>query len=74
MVRAGIPPLEAIRAATSGGARALGIADQVGTVAPGKIADLLVLTRDPSADVGVLADPTALRFILQGRPVLERAS
>lgn len=74
LVRAGIPPVEAIRAATSGGAWAIGIADQVGTIAPGQIADLLVLARDPSTDPAALTDPAAIRFIYQGRPALERAS
>ncbi len=48
-VRAGldIPPERAIRWLTSNPARALGIADRVGTLEPGKIADVVVWNRDP---------------------------
>jgi imidazolonepropionase-like amidohydrolase len=51
----GLSPLQAIRAATGGSARALGIDDLVGTVAPGLRADLLVVDGDPArntADLG----------------------
>jgi hypothetical protein len=49
--RAGLTPLQAIRAATLNGARALGAQDSLGTVAAGKLADLVVLAADPSRDI-----------------------
>lgn len=49
--RAGLTPLEAIRAATLNGARALGAQDSLGTLAAGKLADLVVLSADPSRDI-----------------------
>jgi len=49
--RAGMSPLEAIGSATRIGAAAMGEADRRGTVAPGKLADLVVLARDPLADI-----------------------
>lgn len=52
--RAGMSPLEAIRSATRTGAEAMGEADRRGTVEPGKLADLLVLARDPVADIANL--------------------
>ncbi|MEA3035802.1 MAG: hypothetical protein QOH04_1567 [Sphingomonadales bacterium] len=48
--RARLTPLEAIRSATFENARALGLADR-GVVAPGKRADLLLLSADPGADI-----------------------
>jgi len=42
-----IPPERAIRWVTSNPARALGIADRVGTLEPGKLADVVVWNRDP---------------------------
>ena len=48
---AGLSPLEALRAATVNGARAIGLQDSLGTIAPGKIADLVVLRGDPSRDI-----------------------
>jgi imidazolonepropionase-like amidohydrolase len=47
---AGLSPLAAITAATRNGARALG-ADSLGTIEPGKVADLVVLAADPTADI-----------------------
>jgi imidazolonepropionase-like amidohydrolase len=48
---AGLPPLEVLRAATANAARALGKSDTIGTIAAGKRADLVVLSRDPTADI-----------------------
>jgi imidazolonepropionase-like amidohydrolase len=47
----GITPIEAIRAATYWGARAVGVEKSYGTVEPGKVADLVILREDPSSDV-----------------------
>ncbi len=48
---AGIPTLEVLKIATSGGAAALGLEDQIGSIEPGKIADLIVLGGDPSQNL-----------------------
>ncbi|HJR92783.1 MAG TPA: amidohydrolase family protein [Acidimicrobiia bacterium] len=74
MVEAGLSPIAALTAATATGAMALGLDDVVGTVTPGKLADLLVVDADPVADIGVLADPAAIHLVLQlGTPVGGRA-
>lgn len=54
MVQLGMTPAQAIRSATADAAELLGIADRVGTVAPGKLADLIAVDGDPLADVRVL--------------------
>lgn len=51
LVRAGMTPLQAIQAATREPARFLGALDSLGTVEPGKVADLLLLDADPLADI-----------------------
>ena len=51
LVKAGLTPLEAITAATGVDAKALGIADDRGTIEPGKRADLVVLRKDPLEDI-----------------------
>ncbi|MBS1679118.1 MAG: amidohydrolase family protein [Actinobacteria bacterium] len=51
MQAAGVPPLEVLCAATSRAAEKVGRLDQLGTVAVGKVADLLLLDADPTADV-----------------------
>jgi imidazolonepropionase-like amidohydrolase len=47
----GMPPLEAIRSATLIGARAAGQERDMGSIAPGKLANFLVLAKDPSVDI-----------------------
>ena len=65
---AGIPAVDILRAATVNAARALGIADSVGAIRPGMIADLVAFPEDPLTDVGVLRHP---RFVMaRGRIVL----
>jgi enamidase len=49
-VAAGFSPRDALLAGTRNGALVLGV-DSLGLIAPGKAADLLVLTRDPLADI-----------------------
>jgi hypothetical protein len=51
---AGFHPLEVIRAATLSGAEALGAADRLGSVEPGKLADLIVVAENPLANLKVL--------------------
>jgi imidazolonepropionase-like amidohydrolase len=47
LVEAGIPPLEVIKIATSNGAQAVGIEEEVGTIEPGKQADMIILSDNP---------------------------
>ena len=56
----GASPMTAIKAATSSGARLLGIDDEVGTVEVGKVADLVLVDGDPLVDLGVLARPVGV--------------
>jgi imidazolonepropionase-like amidohydrolase len=51
IVQAGIPPLEAVRAATLRAAEMIGVADELGSLEPGKRADLILLPTDPLQDV-----------------------
>ena len=47
----GLTPYEALRAATLHGAEMIGVAEDIGTITPGKLADLVVLDADPLADI-----------------------
>jgi imidazolonepropionase-like amidohydrolase len=72
MVESGLTPLEVLRSATVGGARAMGLEAQAGEVAAGRLADLVILEADPLADIanlekvhrtikgGLVYDPAAL--------------
>ncbi len=51
LVEAGFTPLEAIHIATANGAQYLGDLDRIGTIAPGKQADLVVIKGDPSKKI-----------------------
>ena len=51
MAEGGMPPLEVIRAATLEPARYLGMLDSLGRVAPGQLADLVLLEADPLRDI-----------------------
>jgi len=65
----GMSPLQAIQSATGTAARALGLADRLGTVAVGRIADLIVVDGDPSMDIGALRQ---VRLVLQAGQVVAR--
>ena len=54
MVRYGLTPAQAIRSATTRAAELLGRADQVGSLVPGRYADLIAVTGDPLQDVRAL--------------------
>jgi imidazolonepropionase-like amidohydrolase len=54
MVEAGMPPVEALAAAHSVAAELLRMSDQIGSVEPGKLADLVVLDADPLVDVSAV--------------------
>jgi len=55
MARAGMSPLEILRAATTHGAYALGLGGEAGVIAEGALADLVILDADPLADTGNLS-------------------
>ena len=59
-----------LRAATSGNARMLHLEGEIGTIAPGLVADLVAVAGDPTADLAALR---AVRLVLQaGRIVVDR--
>ena len=68
-VRCGMSPLEAIRSATVTAAECMGWSDRVGSLAPGRFADLVAVDGDPLADVTVLERPVVV--IKGGRVVLD---
>lgn len=61
-VAAGIPAAEVLQMATQGAARAVGQGETLGSIAPGKLADLILVDGDPSADPGALRN---LRLVVK---------
>ena len=74
MIRHGLSPAEALVAATSTAAQALGLAEHIGTVAEGKLADLLITDGDPLEEPQLLTEPSRIWLVLQlGVPVAGQA-
>ena len=70
MVRGGMQPMDAIVASTRTAAELCGVLDTVGTVDVGKLADLIVVDGDPSADIARLHE---LRMVFkEGALVVDR--
>jgi imidazolonepropionase-like amidohydrolase len=63
MVKYGMTPMQAIRAATSTAARLLEKQDDLGAVAPGHFADLIAVSRDPLAEITELQ---RVAFVMKG--------
>ena len=64
---AGLSPDEALATATVNAAVALGLEETMGSIAPGKIADLIALQRDPRSD---LAEMKEVFFVMKGGKVV----
>ena len=67
LVEAGIPPLEVIRMGTLNAALYVGAEDRLGSIEPGKIADMVVLSENPLADIR--NSRSIHTVILGGQPV-----
>lgn len=67
MVANGMTPTEALKAATVNAADLLGLSAEIGTVEPGKSADIIAVSGDPIADVRLLK---SMAFVMaQGKIV-----
>jgi imidazolonepropionase-like amidohydrolase len=63
MQAAGLTPMQVLTASTRGGATAMGRAKDFGTVEKGKLADLLIVGADPTADIANLRN---VRYVVRG--------
>ena len=60
LVQVGFTPAEALISATRISAEAIGMAGEIGTIAPGKIADLVAFDGDPTTDIDAFSRVTAV--------------
>jgi imidazolonepropionase-like amidohydrolase len=70
LVKGGMKAMEAIVAATGVGSEVLDMAGDIGTLEPGKYADLLIVDGDPLADIRVLQDRGRITHVLKGGKVV----
>jgi imidazolonepropionase-like amidohydrolase len=67
----GYTPMEAIVAATRDNAYAIGLEGQVGEIAPGRLADIIVLNKDPIADIGILRGGKHLSSVIKDGMIVD---
>jgi imidazolonepropionase-like amidohydrolase len=68
MVKNGMTPAQALISATASGADLLGLADKIGTLEPGKLADLVAVPGDPLQDI---RQTEKVSFVMQGGRVIK---
>lgn len=65
LVGCGMTPMDAIRAGTSEAAELLGLAREIGTLEPGKRADVVVARGNPLTDIAALGEPANIRLVMK---------
>jgi len=63
-------PMQAITASTQGAADAIGLESEIGTLQPGKQADILILSADPVHNIRCLLDLDSIHCVLKGGEVV----
>ena len=66
-----MPPMEAIVANTSRNAWLMGLENEVGVIAPGKLADIVIWNSDPLAGITVLQRPNEISTIIKDGRVID---
>jgi imidazolonepropionase-like amidohydrolase len=72
MVKLGVAPVDALCAGTRNGAELLGKLDTLGSIEPGKLADLVLVDGDVVADITRLCTPANIRLVIQGGRIVHR--
>jgi imidazolonepropionase-like amidohydrolase len=70
MVQDGMPPMESIIAATSSAADLIGDTEDIGSIQPGRYADVVAVAGDPLKDIKELGK---IQFVMKGGVVYRRA-
>lgn len=72
LVKGGLSPMDALRAGTITAAELLGLEQEIGSLVPGKLADVLIVDGDPLADITILQRGERITHVLKtGRLVKE---
>jgi imidazolonepropionase-like amidohydrolase len=70
MVSWGMKPVEALQAATVNASQLLGLSDQIGTLEPGKFADVVAVSGDPTTNIKAMNDVV---FVMKGGETVKPA-
>jgi imidazolonepropionase-like amidohydrolase len=68
LVNGGMKPVEALQAATVNAAELLGLSDQIGSIEPGKFADVIAVSGDPLADITKIENVV---FVMKGGEIIK---
>jgi imidazolonepropionase-like amidohydrolase len=71
LVDAGMTPLQAIHAGTLVGSNTMGLADHIGSIRRGKLADMVLTRVDPLTSIHALGDPSSIRLVWQSGRVVK---
>ena len=61
----GMSPMQAIQAATRTGAQLLDMADMIGTLEKGRLADVVIIRGDPLQNIRILQDPQSIKAVIK---------
>jgi imidazolonepropionase-like amidohydrolase len=70
----GMTPIEAIAANTGRNAWLIGLGGEIGVIAPGRLADIVIWDGDPTADITVLQRPDEISVIIKDGRMVDRAA
>ena len=68
----GMPPMEAILANTSRNAWLIGLESEVGVIAPGRLADIVIWNSNPLADITLLQRPSEISCVIKDGRIVDR--
>lgn len=71
MVKAGSSPMEAIMAATKMGGEVMGMDSEIGTIEPGKVADIIVVDGNPLENIRMLQEITRIKLVMIGGKIVK---
>ncbi len=71
LVKHGLSPVEALIAATSNAAQVLGMENQIGTIEPEKIADLVLVKHNPIKDIEIFNSAKSITLVMKGGELIE---